>query len=372
MAFESNPFVRDLWMLADKTREINAQNRKQGIENQQLQAMARLQETAPQQFAAAGVDPNLANLAGQGMAAGNFDAYRLALESQFNKKPGPAPIGAEMGRNILSPLGMGDEASIKAVEGLPMEDAQFLIKQMQEQRLQNQKLAAEKRKEQAAKPTMAQSAADRAFGKTYNDYILEGGYADVERGIKQIDDVIARLKKNSSLTGPTVGIVPKGIRDITDPESASAQEMVEEIVQRSLRPILGAAFGAEEGERLIKRAYNPTLSAEENIDRLSRLSKQVKEAHGAKMRASQFYEQTGSMQNFPGTIQTETPDFLKPDKKIGTKKIPLTDETPITEVVSLITDPAVKAQAEEALRAFEGKAVHPEVIRRIRETVRNQ
>ena len=75
-----------------------------------------------------------------------------------------------------------------------------------------------------------------------------------------ISSVLKRLESGEQLTGPILGLIPEQFRVIINPESLQAQQLVESVVQKNLRAILGGQFAMREGEQLVKRAYNPQLS----------------------------------------------------------------------------------------------------------------
>jgi hypothetical protein len=80
--------------------------------------------------------------------------------------------------------------------------------------------------------------------------------------------------------------------------------MVKEIVQRNLRPILGAQFTEREGAMLMERAFDPKLSEETNIKRIERLGTQVRKMAQAKQEAIDYYEEHGTLAGFKGKIPT--------------------------------------------------------------------
>lgn len=159
------------------------------------------------------------------------------------------------------------------------------------------------------KPSIGQQAIDREYGKKFAQRVSEGGYADAEKGVSQIDDAIGQLGKTDSATGPLVGLLPKGVRDIVTPSGAAIQDSIEEVVQRNLRQVLGAQFTQEEGKRLIERAYNPRLSEAENVKRLKRLQMQMQKALQSQKAADEYFQTHGTMEGFTGKTYASADDF---------------------------------------------------------------
>jgi hypothetical protein len=150
------------------------------------------------------------------------------------------------------------------------------------------------------KPSKAQETVDREFGKEYQKFVVSGGYGDARKGLDQLMEVSKNLKSNDNLTGPLVGKIPDFAQKVVNPEAIATREIVEEVVQRNLREILGAQFTEKEGDRLIARAYNPSLPEAENKKRLDRLVKQMQAAVDAKIKAARYYEQNGTLAGYNG------------------------------------------------------------------------
>lgn len=149
--------------------------------------------------------------------------------------------------------------------------------------------------------TPGQRAVDQSFGKEYAEFVAGGGFADVKKNIGQLKAVREDLK-NQNLTGPFTGSTPDFIRKFTNAKSLAARDAVEEVVQRNLRLVLGAQFTEKEGERLIKRSFNETLSEEENEKRLNRLIGQIETAAQAKQEAADYFEKNGTLTGFRGKV----------------------------------------------------------------------
>lgn len=158
--------------------------------------------------------------------------------------------------------------------------------------------------------TPGQRKVDETFAKTYEEWVGQGGYAGVQKNLDQLGVALDRLnkagktdpqgRKYPSQTGDFAQRIFGRVATYINPDALDTLELVEEVVQRNLRLILGAQFTEKEGERLIARAYNPRLSEERNAERLMRLMKQIEEAAKAKQAAAQHYEQYGTLSNFEG------------------------------------------------------------------------
>lgn len=158
-------------------------------------------------------------------------------------------------------------------------------------------------KTSAPRLTEAQKAVDKAFAKEYVAWTTQGGFSDFQKQAEQIKTVINDLSKSDSLTGAFVGRLPDSVNQFFGNEEAiEARDLVEEVVQRNLRLILGAQFTNEEGKRLIARAYNPTQDEALNKKRLERLLKQMQAAAAKKMEAARYYEENGTLSGWQSKL----------------------------------------------------------------------
>lgn len=167
---------------------------------------------------------------------------------------------------------------------------------------------------------------DEAFGKDLGAFI-GGGAQDATRQLVQLGDTIKALAEpGNSLTGPVVGRLPDAVRNITNPQAVAMRERVEEVVQRSLRSILGAQFTENEGKRLIDRAYNPAQPPQENAIRVGRLYTQLQSALQQKLSMADYFQKNGTLQGWQGKApsisdfdpQAESP---QPQQPVPTQSI---------------------------------------------------
>lgn len=218
-------------------------------------------------------------------------------------------------------------SQIFAQHGEPVAAANMMSRQptsldMREQEARIKKMEAEAG---APKPTHGQKAVDSVFAKDFASWTAGGGFADVKKQLNQLRSVHTDLSskdRKDDLTGFVPGILPDSIAPYVGYESAVAtREAVEEVVQRSLRAILGAQFTEKEGERLIARAYNPRLSQAENAKRVGRLLTQLEDAADAKNEAIKYFEQNGTLSGWQGSLLTST-DSIDLDSDITPIEVP--------------------------------------------------
>ena len=162
--------------------------------------------------------------------------------------------------------------------------------------------------------TPAQQALDTAFAKTYNEFVVEGGVADARKGVEQlvlVKDALLNSINNEdapNLSGPLIGSYPDAMRAAINPEAQNTLELLQEVVQRNLRTILGGQFAQQEGDRLIARAYNASLDEKQNYDRVVRLITAVNSAVDSKLSASNYFEENGTLVGYKGTTFASSGD----------------------------------------------------------------
>jgi hypothetical protein len=157
-----------------------------------------------------------------------------------------------------------------------------------------------------AKPTTeGQKTLDRTFAKEYSDYVANGGSAQVDKILADLDKVESLLESKKTITGIPVRIADAaGALSALYPDAAEAKDLIGGVVQTNLRAILGGQFAQKEGEALLARAYNPAQPQKDNLARVRELKKQVRTAAAARRRAVEYWEENeGTLAGFKGDIK---------------------------------------------------------------------
>ena len=151
-------------------------------------------------------------------------------------------------------------------------------------------------------------ALNKAYAKDHLEW-TRGGGADMSAQIAQVDTVLQQLESDAPLTGRTQGVLNSlGLLGLVDPDAENAKEMVQEVVQRNLKLILGAQFAQKEGEQLISRAYNPILSPEVNARRLKKLYRQMEIARQQRQAMADYFSENYTLKGYAGP-QPKMADF---------------------------------------------------------------
>ncbi|MEM8615305.1 MAG: hypothetical protein AAGF20_00065 [Pseudomonadota bacterium] len=165
-------------------------------------------------------------------------------------------------------------------------------------------------------PTVFDKQRDEDAAKLLAEWQLSG-QSQAGANLERIRQVIHVLGNSDNITGPVVGSYPEWLRPIVAADSVAAQDTVGQVIQQSLRSILGGQFAEREGENLLKRSYNPQLSEAENAKRLMILHDELAYRALVNDYALQYSDRYGTLQGFNGYLGDFNPfgsaDFF-PDK----------------------------------------------------------
>jgi hypothetical protein len=142
--------------------------------------------------------------------------------------------------------------------------------------------------------TPAQETAEKSAGKDYADYEAAGGRANIDKNLSLLEGAKADLA--GSDRGPltrAAGILPKSLREFLTPKEVAVEDKVKSAVQATLRQTLGAQFTEKEGQALMDRAYNPRLSTEENLARVTATANELAQKKAQMDQSGDAYRRTG-------------------------------------------------------------------------------
>lgn len=170
-----------------------------------------------------------------------------------------------------------------------------------------EKLAINKMGEKAPKFTKGQEAADVVFGKDYADYKALGGYTGIKKQLDTLDNVVNSIDSGNVKTGAFSGLVQKTgfTGSLLDPSVRVAQQQIADVVQSTLRPILGSQFTENEGTRILQQSFDPSLPTKENARRVKALKENLIARAKAKDEAIKYFEENGTLSGF------SNPDYNK-------------------------------------------------------------
>lgn len=142
---------------------------------------------------------------------------------------------------------------------------------------------------------------------------IQNGKSDSQKLISQLEAVTSVLSdpNGPNVSGPLLNLIPDSAKAFTPDgrQAITVRENVEEVVQRNLKLILGGQFTEKEGEKLVKRAFNPALSEKENLIRVTRLLNAMKAAAAAKEQMAAHFMEFGELDKFDRNKIPSMDDF---------------------------------------------------------------
>jgi len=146
----------------------------------------------------------------------------------------------------------------------------------------------------------AVDAADKEFAKWRQEYLTQGKTAQLASNIGSLKDAVSTLRSGKNITGPITSLVPDRAMAIFRPEALAARQRVENVMQQSLREILGGQFAQKEGEQLLKRAFDARLGEEENAKRAEFLLGTLQNAVKIRGDMSNYFDQHNTLAGYKG------------------------------------------------------------------------
>jgi len=144
---------------------------------------------------------------------------------------------------------------------------------------------------------------DEQFAKVVNEFYDKGGFAVQNSNIRRIDYVLNNLINRDDVTGVLQGTLPDELLAFLGyDEAVNTKEAVASIVYQTLRATLGAQFTEKEGQRLISASFNPLLSPEANVRRLTLMLQEIVEVASAKQERIMHIETYGTLAGYEGEM----------------------------------------------------------------------
>jgi len=183
--------------------------------------------------------------------------------------------------------------------------------------------------------TAGEEAVDKAFAQEFFEQMTTGG-ADTAGQLATIGSVLQTIEEGENISGPGVAALGNFGRAIFNPEAQEAKDLIEGVIQRSLRETLGGQFAEREGERLIQRGFNIALSPAQNARRLRLLFARLQSADEVKRGMLAHFQTNGTIRGYEGpTLPTASELIAAMDAPISDTPSP-TGDTPSPSGVAVI------------------------------------
>jgi len=109
---------------------------------------------------------------------------------------------------------------------------------------------------------------------------------------------LATQLPQTGASGPLIGLAPKAVRDVVNPQGSDIEDRVRRIVQAGAKNALGSQYTEREGELLFNTGYNPRLSPEQNAQRLNDLANRLESMQNNKDALINHLRNGGTSANF--------------------------------------------------------------------------
>lgn len=240
------------------------------------------------------------------------------LDSLYGTKLTPA--SAQMADNRLKEQQLLNELVSKKEDlsqRAAMSEAESLARgeEKEADRQVRREIAQLSKSSRPAPVTPAQKAIDTKFAEDYLDW-RGGGMSGSQASLTDLDEVVATLEKNPSLTGGKTSLLGKKARDLLSPEAAALEDKIASIQIKSLRSTFGGNPTEGERQALLEVAFNPRLSAKENVARIKKQKELIAKKAREKEAMASHYEQQGTLEGYRQPLPLLKRE-IKEDKKSG-------------------------------------------------------
>lgn len=141
--------------------------------------------------------------------------------------------------------------------------------------------------------TPGQVQADKEFAKTYEEFSAAGGKKGVEADLGVLKEAKERIEQGEATRW--AGAVPRFLRGYAASDTANVQDTIENVLVKSLKTILGGAFTEKDREAIVKNAFDPSQTPENNAKQLQLKIDEIQARYDAKMEAINEYEKKGTI-----------------------------------------------------------------------------
>lgn len=191
------------------------------------------------------------------------------------------------------------KAQVEAAGGTPLPFNDFINQQKKSGASQTTVMVGGEQKPL----TPGQKKLDEEFAKDIADFAKTGGFSGTEKNIKNLTTTINALQTQKNISGPEVGWskanLPESVFAGVYSKSQAAYDRARNVIQESLKQILGAQFASKEAEQLIATSYNISLPPEENLERMRILRDSIEQAARLKREMLQYWQKNdGTLQGF--------------------------------------------------------------------------
>lgn len=149
-------------------------------------------------------------------------------------------------------------------------------------------------------PSPLQGAVDKQTADDISEF-NNGGREKALAQIAKLDGVIKTLRDPGTIaaSGPIVSLLPERLVDtFSSDKTLGVKKDIRQVVQLSLKAILGSQFTEKEGERMFDAAFGKAMSEPANADRVAVMKGELERLLAAKTAQVDYFRKHGTLSGF--------------------------------------------------------------------------
>ena len=144
--------------------------------------------------------------------------------------------------------------------------------------------------------------------------------------LQKLNTVIGELTTRDDITGFGPNIMLRlgeaiGMRGQLAPTAADTSDRINQVVQESIRQLLGPQFTENEAKMILQRAFDPSQDEAVNLQRVRELRAGISRVLDAKQREEDYFVKHGSLRGFKSQSYAELKSLLTGNQSIKPLKV---------------------------------------------------
>lgn len=213
---------------------------------------------------------------------------------------------------LKSAIGLADQARRLNAPPKPQGPSQLQLDALAETIRHNKASESLSGDRNKSAPSKGQSETDKIVGKSYGEAAL-GGNVVTGQNLQDLENIAGDLTSGKVNTGGILGsLLPENAQRVVAKDLANTRQRIQTVVFPTLRLIMGAAFTAEEGQRVIAATFDTAQPSEVNAQRALRLKTVLQNQLALKKQALDYFGKNGTLQGYqlPGKLEVNADDII--------------------------------------------------------------
>ena len=139
---------------------------------------------------------------------------------------------------------------------------------------------------------------------------------NIVSNLQKLDDVIRELETKDDITGFGPNMMLRlgeaiGMRGQLAPSAADTGDRINQVVQESIRQLLGPQFTENEAKMILQRAFDPSQDESVNLKRVRELREGIARVLDAKQRQEDYFAKNGTLRGFESQSYADFKSLLR-------------------------------------------------------------